>query len=509
MKYCISYKDTDSFTKLILDYIEKDEQLKNFVSHFPEIENFEKQIKEKKTHQIERDILVDVLKDQNGSFLLSEKSKTNINLLRDDNTFSVTTGHQLCLFTGPVYFLYKIISTINLCENLAEKYPNYNFIPIFWMASEDHDFEEINHINYINHKIKWSTKQKGSVGRMDLGTLNHVISELKLVLGNHIGVNKLILLFEKAYLKFENLADATRFLVNELFGEYGLVIIDGDDKSLKTLFIPQIIKDTVKSAFAPIIRECSSNLSKYYKQQAFVRDINFFRLTKGKRELITGTVTENEVLNSPETFSPNVLLRPLYQEVLLPNIAYVGGESEISYWMQLKTVFDHEKIPFPILVLRNSVLLIDKKRHERFMKLGFKLKDLFLSKDVLNRIYLINNSKPNISLESDKKELKSLYENLVSKTSDSSLSDSIASQFKKQLSFLDNLQAKLIKSEKTKNESAVNQISKIKKSLFPNNILQERHDNYIFYYLDHGDNFIKILKQNLDPLSSNFVILII
>ena len=166
MKHSISYKDTDSFTSLILDYIEKDGRLKNFISHFPEIENFEKQIKEKKSHLIERDILVDVLKDQNGSFLLSEKSKNNINLLRDDNTFSVTTGHQLCLFAGPMYFLYKIISTINLCENLAEKYPNYNFIPIFWMASEDHDFKEISNLNIFNKELKVEKEDSIAVGKL-------------------------------------------------------------------------------------------------------------------------------------------------------------------------------------------------------------------------------------------------------------------------------------------------------------------------------------------------------
>lgn len=485
----------------------QDEKLKPFVNHFPELENFAKQITEKKSHQIGRDILVEVLKRQNTGFPLSKESKKNIDLLQSETTFTVTTGHQLCMLTGPLYFIYKIISTLNLCEQLNAKYPTSNFVPIFWMASEDHDFKEVNHINVFGKKIEWDTKKNGAVGRMNLDGFGDVISELKLVLGSHENAEKLITLFEQAYLNHDNLAETTRYLVNELFGKYGLVIIDGDDKDLKKQFIPQMKKDILKSGFVSTIQQCSNSLAKNYKAQAFIRNINFFKLSEGIRELIKGGITERELEKNPEKFSPNVLLRPLYQEVILPNIAYIGGEAEVAYWMQLKTAFEQEKIPFPLLVLRNSALLINKKQQHTFKKLGFQLEDLFLMEDELNKRYVLTHSNVEISLEKDKKDLDLLYQKLSSKTSDIGLQNSINAQLKKQLSSLDNFQEKLMRIEKKKSESAINQIAKIKKQLFPNNVLQERYDSFIAYYLEDGDNFIKTLKKNFDPLNPNFVVL--
>ena len=507
MNHKIPYQDTQYFSKLILDYLNKNEKVKPFINHFPTLENFEKQITEKKTHQINRSILVEVLKKQNKNFSLSKDSKENIESLEFDTTFSVTTGHQLCLFTGPLYFIYKIISTINLCEQLTAQYPNNKFVPIFWLASEDHDFLEINHIHLFGKKMEWNTQQTGAVGKMNLKDFKNVISELQLVLGSHKNGDSLISLFERAYFNHDNLADATRQLVNELFGKYGLVIIDGNDIALKKQFISLMKKDILDNGFVTTIQDCSNSLAENYKVQAFIRKINFFKLSEGKRELIKTGITEKEIEENPQQFSPNVLLRPLYQELILPNIAYIGGEAEVAYWIQLKTAFKQEKIPFPILVLRNSALLIDEKQQHTFEKLGFELDDLFLSEDELNKRYLLTHSNSEISLEKDKKDLELLYQNIASRISDLGLQTSIKAQLQKQLSSFDSLQEKLIRIEKKKSEVAINQIAKIKNQLFPNNVLQERYDNFITYYLKDGDNFIKTLKNNLDPLSPNFVVL--
>ena len=507
MNHKISYKDIKQFSKLVLDYIQQNEKLEPFINHFPKIENFGKQIIEKKKQPIDRNLLVHVLKEQNQCVNLSKLSKINITSLKDTSTFSVSTGHQICLFTGPLYFLYKIISTINLCEQLNQKYVNNHFVPIFWMATEDHDFNEINHVNLFGHKVEWHTKQSGAVGKMSLDNFDSVISELKLVLGSHRKLDKIIFVFEQAYLENKNLADATRYLLNELFGFYGLVIVDGNERNLKKCFIPQMKRDIIENRFSSMMRQCSSRLSKHYKVQAYVRDINFFRLLEGKRELINKSVSEREIEDNPEFFSPNVLLRPLYQEIVLPNIAYVGGGAEVSYWMQLKTVFEQEKIPFPILVLRNSALLINAKQKSKFENLGFKLEDIFLTDNELYKRYIFANNHLEICLDKDKEDLNLLYQNLLSKTVDSSLQESIRAQLKKQISYFDVLQTKIIRSEKKKNQIAINQIAKIKKQLFPNNMLQERYDNLIVYYLEYGDNFIKTLKNNFDPLNANFVIL--
>ena len=507
MKYKIPHKDTHYFSKFILDYLNKDKKIRPFVNHFPKLEDFDKQILEKKTHQIDRNVLVDVLRRQNSSLNLSKLSKGNIDLLKSNTTFSVTTGHQLCLFAGPLYFIYKIISTLNLCKQLTVRYPTNDFVPVFWMASEDHDFKEINHIHLFGKKIEWDSQQVGPVGRMNLDGIDSVISKLRLSLGSYKHIDKLISIYEKTYLKHKNLSEATRYLINELFGEYGLLIVDGDDKELKKQFIPQIKKDLIEKGFALSIKECSDRLSVDYKVQAFIRDINFFKLSNGERYLINEEIIERDIEENPEEFSPNVLLRPLYQEAVLPNIAYVGGESEIAYWAQLKTSFEQEKIPFPLLVLRNSALLIDEKKRHAFEKLGFGLRDLFFSEDELYKRYILTHSTLDISLENDKKDLELVYERIASKTSDLGLKNSIKAQLQKQFSSLDRLQEKLIRVEKKKSETAINQIAKIKRELFLNNSLQERYDNFTFYYLINGESFIKTLKDNLDPLNPNFVVL--
>ena len=503
----ISYQVTNKFSKLALDYLNEDVKLKPFINHFPTLENFEKQIAEKQNYPINRKILVEVLKQQNSNVLLSILSQKNIESLLNDNTFTVTTGHQLCLFTGPLYFIYKIISTINLAEQLQEKYPKHNFVPVFWMATEDHDFQEVNHINLFGKKIAWDIKQSGAVGRMNLDGFESILTELKLVLGTSENAEKLVSLFESAYLKHDNLADATRYLVNELFGEYGLVILDGDDKRLKQQFIPTIKKDILSQGFEKVITKCSDDLANEYKAQAYVRPINFFKLSDGKRELIKGGITEKNIEDNPESFSPNVLLRPLYQETFLPNIAYIGGGAEVNYWMQLKTAFQQENIPFPILLLRNSAMLLNVGQNKKRQDLGFSIADLFLDEHQLQKKFVLSQKGAVVSLKDEINSLEDMYVSILAKTTDVGLQISIKSQHQKQLKSLVQLEEKLLRLAKQKNESSLNQISKIKQQLFPNNSLQERHDNFISFYLTHGENFIKIMKENLNPLNPNFVVL--
>ena len=503
----LPYQTTNRYSKLLIDYVNEDKKLNPFVNHFPALSNFKKQITEKKNHTIDRGVLVKVLKEQNFNFPLSVASNSNINLLQSEETFTVTTGHQLCLFTGPLYFIYKIISTINIAEQLKEKYPQNNFVPTFWMASEDHDFQEINHINLFGKKIAWDSGQNGAVGRMSLDGFESVLVELKEVLGETENAKKLVSLFKNAYLKHNNLADATRFLVNKLFGKFGLVIIDGDDKKLKQQFVPIIKKDVLQNSFVTAIKQNSKSLAKDYKVQAFVRDINFFKLTKGNRELIKEEIAQKEIAENPENFSPNVLLRPLYQESILPNIAYVGGGAEVGYWMQLKTAFKQENIPFPILILRNSAMLISDKQKQKFKSLGFEINDLFSAIDELKKQYVLSNSKEDITLDIEKWELEELYNKLLLKTNDKGLQASFNASHQKQLKSFEKFEQKLIRLEKKKHENALNTISKIKQQLFPENCLQERFDNFIPFYLKEGENFIEMLKDNLDPLDTNFVVL--
>ncbi len=503
----IPYKTTNSFSKLIIDYLNEDKKLQPFINHFPSLENFEKQIVEKKKHIVNRSVLVEVLNDQNSSIILSNNSKENIKSLFYKNTFTITTGHQLCLFTGPLYFIYKVISTINLTEQLKEKYSDNNFVPVFWMASEDHDFEEVNHIKLFGKKISWENRNNGAVGRMSLNGFQSVLCELKKVLGSSENTKDLLQLFEKTYLNHNTLSEATRYLVNELFGKYGLVILDANDLRLKKQFIPIIRKDVLQKGFVTTIRDCSNDLGENYKIQAFIRDINFFKLSDKKRELIKESMSVMEIEDNTEQFSPNVLMRPLYQEIILPNIAYIGGGAEVAYWMQLKTTFEQEDIPFPIMVLRNSAMILNSKQEQKINDLGFQKEDLFLPEDQLKKQYVLSKSQSDISLRNEKIKLENIFNNIIAKTSDIGFKNSISAQFKKELNILNDLEKKLIRKEKKKHENALNHITKIKSQLFPNNTLQERHDNFIPFYLIYGRNFIERIKSNFNPLSPNFVVL--
>ena len=239
---CISYQTSGYFSKLMQDYLDQKSELKPLYNHFPTLENFEKQITEKAANfdNNNRIPLVETLKKQYQNIEISDSTKQNIELLALQNTFTITTGHQLNLFSGPLYFLYKIISTINLTKELKLKYPANNFVPIYWMATEDHDFEEINYFNFKGKKFRWNKESTGPVGRLSTEGLAEFFEIYSLELGSSTNANVLKKLFEEAYLKHENLADATRFLANSLFANYGLVILDADDANLKRAFIPYI-----------------------------------------------------------------------------------------------------------------------------------------------------------------------------------------------------------------------------------------------------------------------------
>ena len=353
----IPFKKTGFFSKTMLDYLEKNEAIQPFYNNFPHISGFHNQIEEKqKLFRLQsRLVLVDALKSQYKNFNISKKTSEYIEILKKQNTFTVTTGHQLNLFTGPLYFLYKIISTINLCEELSEKFPEQNFVPIYWMATEDHDFEEINYFNFEGKKVQWNRKDGGPVGRFSTEGLEDVFN----VFSNHLGSSKnaefIRKLFSDGYLKHKNLADATRYIANELFGEFGLVILDGDDADLKQLFNP-IVKDELENQTSfNAVSKTIKDLEKNYKIQVTPRELNLFYLGDEFRERIIFedgiykvnntkiTFSKAEILkevdNNPKAFSPNVIMRPLYQEVILPNLCYLGGGGEMAYWLRVKKLF--------------------------------------------------------------------------------------------------------------------------------------------------------------------------
>jgi len=517
----IPYHQTNFFSKFILDYLSGDESLTPFYHREPKLSNFKAQIQEKQKQSVNREVLVETLTQQYSSIDTTDLVNHNIQSLLQENTFTVTTGHQLCLFTGPLYFIYKIITTINLSEQLKSEYPEYNFVPIYWMASEDHDFEEINHVHLFGEKLAWKQEQEGAVGVMSTESLKSLFDELKIILGDSEEAEDLYSLFSDSYLGNKDLAAATRYLVNALFSKYGLVVLDAGTLNLKKEAISLIKRDVLEQSNYPLIQQVNKDLGRV---QAFARPINFFYLTKGARSRIeqqganfivlnsdlqfTKQELEAEIENHPERFSPNVLLRPLFKELLLPNLAMIGGGAEVNYWMQLKSTFAVNKITYPILLLRNSALIVSDVLTHKIQKIGFKTSDFFSKEDVLHKRFIDLNKEGDIGVEHEKKQLEAIFDSLSDRVQDKGLQMSVLAEKKKQLKSLSKMEQKLRKGEKLKHQTSLAQISKIKGKLFPNNTLQERYDNIIPFYLNYGESFIDLLKKELNPLEQKFTLFI-
>jgi len=524
---CISYQNSGYFTKLIVDYLEEKEELKSLYNRFPTIENFKSQIAEKSQNfNGNRQILVSELEKQNADFEISESTSSNIQLLKNSNTFTLTTGHQLNLFTGPLYFLYKIISTITLCKELKSNYPEYDFVPIYWMATEDHDFEEINYFNFKTKKIKWNRESFGPVGRLSTDGLDSVFTLFEKELGSSKNADYLKRLFQESYLNHSNLADATRYLANELFQNEGLVIIDGDSIALKKLFVPYVKEELLNQTSNKKVLETNSVL-KAYKIQVNPREINLFYIEDNLREriifenetyIVNSTniqFTEKEILellaSNPEKFSPNVILRPLYQEVILPNLCYIGGGGEIAYWLELQSNFEANKITFPMLLLRNSVVLASQKQVEKADKLELSWSDLFSNQQELftNKTKLYSQFK--IDFSEQKEQLKKQFENLhkIAEATDISFLGAVKAQEVKQTKGIENLEKRLLKAEKRVHADKLERILLIQNELFPNQSLQERKANFSEFYLDYGNSFIEKLLLELQPLEQEFKVVVL
>ncbi|MDO6803791.1 bacillithiol biosynthesis cysteine-adding enzyme BshC [Wenyingzhuangia sp. 1_MG-2023] len=522
----IPYKNTGYFSEIMLDYLAQKETIQPFYNRFPSIDNFEAQIQEKgASYSSEsRKILANALEQQYVGLKTSVLTQEHINTLVLPNTFTITTGHQLNLFSGPLYFLYKIISVINLCKSLKEKYPKQNFVPVYWMASEDHDFEEIQYFNSKGKKISWKREASGAVGRLSTEGLDAVFEQFSSQLNFGKNAEELRELFKKAYLKNENLTDASRYLVNALFGEYGLVVIDGDDKELKALFKPYALQELEAQTSFKNVSETNLKLEKEgYKIQVNPREVNLFYIGDQFRERILkkeGVFQVNETplqFNSPlevlkstenstDVISGNALLRPLYQEVILPNLCYVGGGGELAYWMQLKTTFKAFKVPFPMLLLRNSALLVTEKQQKKARKLQVDFTDFFLTQNELISKKVKDRSQINFDFESKRNQLITTFKELelLAAKTDKSFVGAVKAQEVKQLKGLKHLEKRLLKAEKKQMYDLVTRIELLQNELFPNQTLEERQRNFSDYYESFGKPFIDKLFAVLDPLEMQF-----
>jgi bacillithiol biosynthesis cysteine-adding enzyme BshC len=507
---------TGQFSPLFLDYVRQKPHLQPFYHKFPSVENFEILIENKTFEASKREVLTQVFQNQYRSLPLGEKVEENISALEKPTTFTVTTGHQINLMTGPLFFMYKIISTINLSKILKKKFPQYDFVPVYWMASEDHDFAEINHFHFDGKLYKWDSKQSGAVGEFKID---------EVLKGSLKDWHFLPDVFRKAYEESANLSMATRKVVDHLFGDKGLLILDANEKDLKRLFIGVMEGDIISNKANDLIQSQNGKLEGLgYKPQLFPREVNFFYLKEGLRERIvkkdkrfevlghdiswTEEGIKREIRDFPERFSPNVVTRPLYQECILPNLAYLGGPAEVAYWFQLKPVFDHYNVPFPIIMARNCVLFVPKILKRKMDKIGMNAEDLFKSYDELRKYWVIKNAKEDVMLNGEAKRIHEIFNTLTEKSKkiDPTLEAAAVAAEKRTQKILNHLGQKLRKAEEKKQSDLTRQLREIKEGLFPGGVAQERKINLLNFYLDYP-GFLDKLFDLLDPLDSSMNVL--
>jgi len=528
-KILVPFADTHQFSSLIDEYLSGNASLKSFYRLAPEAGSFKQAIESRLGHPVNRKVLTESLNEQYGSLLkqtssASEKTNAAIGLLENENCFTVTTGHQLNIFTGPLFFIYKIATTIRLSRDLKALHPDCDFVPVYWMATEDHDFNEINNTRIFGKPVVWNREAGGAVGRMNLNGMKEVLDEVKEIVGSDAG--DCLSIFENAYLTAPNLAVATRQIVHQLFGAHGLVVIDGDDAALKKEFVNEMRDDLLLHKSFDAVTATSQKLSEIHKIQVQPRQINLFYIASGLRERIVknedGTYAVlnsdiafsrekilQELESNPENFSPNVVLRPMYQEKILPNLAYISGPGELNYWLQFMGAFDANKISFPVLILRNCFQLVDSGAASKLSKLGIDIPDFFQSTDFLILKVLENSTDVHVGTDAITSLLQKIFNELGEEWSklDASLLSSIDAEKQKMLKSIAGLEEKARRALKRKNETVVNQVKNLKDKLLPEGGLQERYENFIPYYCRLKDDFIREIISHSNPFEKNFIVL--
>lgn len=523
----ISYLETGMFSSLATDYLAQAANLNAFYTFSPNEAGLEQAIAARGQYNVNRALLVSVLKEQYQNYTYEEAVQKNIEALNDPNTFTVCTAHQPNLLSGYLYFFYKILHAIKLAEELRQRYPSKYFVPVYYMGSEDNDLAELGQFWYAGQKYNWEAQgQKGAVGRMDTSSLKPLLDELFRYLGP-LGPleEELKTVLQEAYLKRATIADATIHLVHHFFKAYGLLVLQPDDARFKSLFKAVMQDDLLQHSALDIVQAQSHKLAQHYKAQAYPRAINLFYLKDALRERIEKVNDEWHVLNSsirfdkeallaeleqhPERFSPNVILRGLFQETILPNIAFIGGGAELAYWLQLKPLFEKYNVFYPLILLRQSVQILTPKTYDTFKKLKIDWAQAFQTKDTIIKQWTAQLDQQQWSIEKEQQQilnaLEAIQQKLVARDKGLKASSiGVKINIEKQLAHLDN---KIFKAQKNSIQQDIERLETFIAHLKPNGILQERIENFMPYFLSEGFPIFDFIKNHINALQPSFLII--
>jgi bacillithiol synthase len=528
----INFSDIPGHSNLFLDYLYEFNNVKDFYkTNFRDKEEYLKHFKKISESGREfRGNISSILSRQYGNSNVSEKTRRNISLMGSKNTLAVVTGQQLGLFGGPLYTIYKIITALKLSRHLSEKYDEYNFIPVFWLEGDDHDFEEVSYLNLINEnneliKIQYPEQlpeegNMGSIGFLKFSeSINQVFENVEKNLRPTEFTPDLLANLKRIYSPGKSFKESFREMLLWLFDEYGLVIIDPQDKEIKDILRPVFRKEIEGfRTHSEKLINVSAVLEEKYHAQVKIRAVNLFYNYDEGRYLIEPVendfrlrrkrkkFTREELLNlidiEPEKFSPNVLLRPVCQDYLLPTAFYVGGPGEIAYFAQAMPLYEFYSVNFPLVYPRSSVTLLEKSIDGLLEKYSLEPKDVFIMNgDLKNKILgsVSSNSTDEIFKETENKfdlAMDQLKEKLID--IDKTISDSSSRYKQKIISYLGELKTKAVEAQNRKHEVTIRQSDRIMQAIFPQSSLQEREINVIYFMNKYGPEIIRKLYEGIE-----------
>lgn len=522
----ISFQQASIGSKTFHDYL-SGALSPEFYAFRPDMDGLKKAIDTRKNFPVNRNLLVTALHNQYKNTKLTKAVKQNLKLLESETTYTVTTGHQLCVYTGPLYFIYKIISVVSLSRQLKAACPEHDFVPVYWMNSEDHDFAEINHFYLFGRRLEWIPSQPagGPVGRMKTDGLAELVDMIHRYFPNLRGYDEVLDIFYRAYTTHADLASATREIVHTLFGGLGLVILDQDDAQLKTAVYTVIADDLETCTTHRLVTETIQKLEKHhYSAQVSPREVNLFyqggpervRVVKEKDHYGTAdgkkhwsyTELTDEWKHYPENFSTNVVTRPLYQESVLPNIAYIGGPAEVHYWLQYRSVFDAYNIFFPCLVMRDSFLLMPEKKQKQAAELGLSLSDLMADEHVVINRYLQHAVTVDTGMEQEQQVVKNMFSTIRErmKNLDPTLEKTANAEEQRMLNSLHKMEGKMHKALRRMHDDQIKRIQAVRSVIYPGGSFQERHDSFLTHTADIT-LFTAQLVAMADPLQAEVKLL--
>lgn len=489
---------------------------------FTKLEDLNQQIQLKKQNYSDtsRTFLVQVLNEKLAS-IASLQQKDNLELLAKNTTYTVTTGHQLSLFASPLFFVYKILHVAKLAKDFNEKNSENKIVPIFWLASEDHDFDEVKTAHLFGKKIIWNSDQSGAVGRFNMNDFKEVFSQFSdLFAGKEAEINALL-----EAPNGQNYGSYLQVLVSKLFAEFGVLVLNPDDKRLKQLFSAVIKKELLESPSFEAVEQTNKRLIQAgLSPQAQAREVNLFYLSEGKRTRIEKVGTEfkigsesfsqDEILQlveqEPENFSPNVILRPVFQETILPNLCYVGGGGEMAYWIQLKGVFEAMNTTFPLIQQRVSIHLIDPATQKRISILPFKSLSYFEDPIELKKRFLAENAEENVDFSSVNSKFTDFQDEIKSSvlSVDQGLESWLSAEMTRMQKQIETIEQRTLKQVKVKYEQQLKNIEFVSERFLPERTLQERYFHFLHFVPsgNYSELFDEIYDE-LDPFEERLIVL--